>query len=427
MHPTKTLFKNLKTVSLASALLVIPTFVFSQTQLVTASPESVGVSSQRLELIDTMLQQHVDDGRVPGLVAGVARHGKIVFLKSYGWQDIEADSPMEENSIFQIRSMSKPITAMAALQLVEQGKISLNDPVSKYIPSFAKVTVFNNLTAMDLNDTRPPSREITIEDLLLNTAGLSHRFSALYRDNGVRSRADTLEQLVDKVASIPLIGDPGEQWVYSISITVLGRIIEIASGQTFDTYLDENLFNPLAMMDTGFYIKPDQESRVAKGYALAQPGQPLEQLPEMAIPITQKPALMEGAAGIVSTVPDYLRFLQALLNKGTLDNHHILTAASVDAATTNHIPDGLLPIGTNPSAPMLDRGWGYGLSVVIDESKSAYGANNGEFGWAGSLGTQAWADPETGMAVVIMLQVQPSSAYAIASKFKAMVYQSVID
>lgn len=412
---------------LTAALLITPTLAQSQSQLAAVEPETVGVSPQRLALIDAMLQQHVDDGRVPGLVAGVARHGKIVFLKSYGWQDVENRAPMKNSSIFQIRSMSKPITAMAVLQLIEQGKLTLSDPVANYIPSFANVRVFNNPAEQNMDDTRAPSRPITIEDLLLNTAGLSHRFSALYRDNGVRSRADTLEQLVDKVASIPLIGDPGEQWVYSISITVLGRIVEIVSGEQFDDFLQSNIFSPLSMQDTGFYVKPTQQDQLAKAYKLAEPGQPLELLPPMAIPITQKPPLMEGAAGIVSTVPDYLRFLQALLNKGELDGQRILSADSVIAATTNHIPAELLPIGTNPNAPMVDRGWGYGLSVVIDASKSPYGVNNGEFGWAGSLGTQAWADPKTGMAVVIMLQVQPSSAYDIASKFKAMVFQSTVD
>jgi CubicO group peptidase (beta-lactamase class C family) len=374
-----------------------------------------------------MLQQHVHDGRVPGLVAGVSRHGKLVFLKSYGWQDIENKLPMQEDSIFQIRSMSKPITAVAVLQLIDQGKLKLSDPVANYIPSFAAVRVFNNPETQDLHDTRPPSRAITIEDLLLNTAGLSHRFSSLYRDNQVRSRADSLETLVDKVASIPLIGDPGEQWVYSISITVLGRIVEIVSGQTFDSYLEQHLFNPLAMTDTGFYVKPHQQARLAKAYVAATSNEPLKLLPPMDIPITEKPPLMEGAAGLVSTVPDYLRFLEALLNKGELNGSRILSSESVIAATTNQVANRLLPIGTNPNAPMLDRGWGYGISVVIDASKSPYGVNNGEFAWGGSLGTQAWADPNTGMAVVIMLQVQPAGAFDIASKFKAMVYQSVID
>lgn len=420
-------FDQAKALTLAFVLLfsVASHRVFSQTPIV--SPESVGVSSQRLALVDSMLQQHVHDGRVPGLVAGVSRHGKLVFLKSYGWQDIENKSPMQEDSIFQIRSMSKPITAVAVLQLIDQGKLKLSDPVANYIPSFAAVLVFNNPETQDLHDTRPPSRAITIEDLLLNTAGLSHRFSSLYRDNQVRSRADSLETLVDKVASIPLIGDPGEQWVYSISITVLGRIVEIVSGQTFDNYLEQHLFNPLAMTDTGFYVKPHQQARLAKAYVAATSSEPLKLLPPMDIPITEKPPLMEGAAGLVSTVPDYLRFLEALLNKGELNGSRILSSESVIAATTNQVANRLLPIGTNPNAPMLDRGWGYGISVVIDASKSPYGVNNGEFAWGGSLGTQAWADPSTGMAVVIMLQVQPAGAFDIASKFKAMVYQSVID
>lgn len=420
-------FDQAKALTLAFVLLfsVASHRVLSQTPMV--SPESVGVSSQRLTLVDSMLQQHVHDGRVPGLVAGVSRHGKLVFLKSYGWQDIENKLPMQEDSIFQIRSMSKPITAVAVLQLIDQGKLKLSDPVANYIPSFAAVRVFNNPETQDLHDTRPPSRAITIEDLLLNTAGLSHRFSSLYRDNQVRSRADSLETLVDKVASIPLIGDPGEQWVYSISITVLGRIVEIVSGQTFDNYLEQHLFNPLAMTDTGFYVKPHQQARLAKAYVAATSSEPLKLLPPMDIPITEKPPLMEGAAGLVSTVPDYLRFLEALLNKGELNGSRILSSESVIAATTNQVANKLLPIGTNPNAPMLDRGWGYGISVVIDASKSPYGVNNGEFAWGGSLGTQAWADPSTGMAVVIMLQVQPAGAFDIASKFKAMVYQSVID
>ena len=387
-------FDQAKALTLAFVLLfsVASHRVLSQTPIV--SPESVGVSSQRLALVDSMLQQHVHDGRVPGLVAGVSRHGKLVFLKSYGWQEIENKLPMQEDSIFQIRSMSKPITAVAVLQLIDQGKLKLSDPVANYIPSFAAVRVFNNPETKDLHDTRPPSRAITIEDLLLNTAGLSHRFSTLYRDNRVRSRADSLEKLVDKVASIPLIGDPGEQWVYSISITVLGRIVEIVSGQTFDNYLEQDIFTPLAMTDTGFYVKPHQQARLAKAYVAATSREPLRLLPPMDIPITEKPPLMEGAAGLVSTVPDYLRFLQALLNKGELQGSRILSSESVLAATTNQVADRLLPIGTNPNAPMLDRGWGYGISVVIDASKSPYGVNNGEFAWGGSLGTQAWADPE---------------------------------
>ena len=391
------------------------------------SPEDLGFSTARLALAHEMLTQHVDDGRVAGIVAGVARHGKLVYLESMGWNQIEEENAMLENSLFQIRSMSKPITAVAAMQLVEQGKMKLDDPVSKYIPSFAKMQVFLDPVAADFNQTRPAEREMTIEDLLLNTSGLSHRFGALYRQNEVRSRGDTLEELVEKVATVPLIGDPGEQWVYSISITVLGRIIELVSGQQFDDYLNDHVYEPLQMTDTAFYVQGEKVERLARAYRVSSENRSLSQLPAMGIPITENPPLLEGAAGIVSTVPDYLRFLQALLNGGELEGKRILQSDTVAVMTQNQIPESLMPFGTNPNNPMLDRGWGYGMAVVVDEKMSAYGTNNGEFGWSGSLGTFSWADPVSGTSVVIMLQVQPAGAYNIAVKFKTMVHQSMVD
>lgn len=391
------------------------------------SPEDLGFSTTRLALVHEMLAQHVEDGRVAGLVAGVARYGKTVYLESMGWNQIEKRNLMQENSLFQIRSMSKPITAVAAMQLVEQGKMKLDDPVSKYIPSFAEMQVFLEPAAANFDQTRPADREIKIEDLLLNTAGLSHRFGALYRQNEVRSRGDTLEQLVEKVAAVPLIGDPGKQWVYSISITVLGRVIEVVSGQKFDDYLDEHIYGPLEMTDTAFFVPEEKVGRQAYAYRMSSEEKSLSLVPQMAIPITQDPQLLEGAAGIVSSVPNYLRFLQALLNGGELDGERILQKRTVEAMTQNHIPKALMPFGTNPNRPMLDRGWGYGMAVVVDETKSAYGTNKGEFGWSGSLGTFSWADPVSGTSVVIMLQIQPSGAYNISSKFKAMVHQSMIN
>lgn len=390
-------------------------------------PEDLGFSSRRLELLHEMLAQHVEDGRVAGLVAGVARNGKMVYLESMGWNNIEQQNLMLDNSIFQIRSMSKPITAVAAMQLVEQGKMKLTDPVSKYIASFGEMQVFLDPDEPDFSKTRPSQREMTIADLLLNTAGLSHRFGALYRQNEVRSRTDTLEQLVEKVAAVPLIGDPGEQWVYSISVTVLGRVIEVVSGQSFDEYLHDYVYAPLQMIDTAFYVPQDKSSRLARAYRIAAQGRSLNMLPEMGVPITEDPPLLEGAAGIVSTVPDYLRFLQALLNGGELDGERILKRETVDLMTQNHIDESLMPFGTNPNNPMLDRGWGYGMAVVVDATKSAYGTNNGEFGWSGSLGTFAWADPVSGTSAVIMLQIEPAGAYSISSKFKSLVHQSMIE
>lgn len=415
---------------IATALLTLIPFAASiaqPTTLVRAEPESVGVSSARLRLLETMLRQHVDDGRVAGLVAGVARHGRIVYLESMGWQDIEAGSAMREDSIFQIRSMTKPITSLAVMQLVETGQIALDDPVSKYIPSFGDMQVFVNPADPGNSATRAPSREPTIEDLLLNIGGLSHRDRELYMSRQVRSRAEPLEVLVEKIADVPLMGDPGTQWIYSESASVLGRVVEVVAGQRFDAYLDEHVLGPLRMPDTAFHVPAEKVGRLARIYQVPRGESSLTQVPEMDVPITTHPPLLEGSAGMVSTVPDYLRFLQAFLDGGMLDGERVLSAALIAEMTKNHIPEALLPIGMSPQNPMLALGWGYGFTVVIDEAKSEYGVNNGEFGWNGSLGTFSWADPETDTVAILMLQIAPSGAYNLSGKFKALVYQSLLD
>lgn len=417
-HPTAILLLTLVPLTVAFA---------QPSTLIPAEPESVGVSSARLRLLDTMLRQHVDDGRVAGLVAGVARHGKIVYLESMGWQDIEAGSAMRDDSIFQIRSMTKPITSLAVMQLVEAGRIGLDDPVSKYISSFGDMQVFVNPQDPDNSPTRAPSREPTIEDLLLNIGGLSHRDRELYMSRQVRSRSEPLDVLVEKIADVPLMGDPGAQWIYSESASVLGRVIEVVTGQKFDAYLDEHVLGPLRMPDTAFHVPADKVDRLARIYQVPRGEDPLTQVPEMDVPITTNPPLLEGSAGMVSTVPDYLRFLQTFLDGGTLDGERVLSAPLIAEMTKNHIPDALLPIGLSPQSPMLDRGWGYGFTVVIDEAKSEFGVNNGEFGWNGSLGTFSWADPETDTVAILMLQIAPSGAYSLSGKFKALVYQSLLD
>ena len=412
---------------LMSTMLPPSTLAAPASGLPVAKPEEVGMSSARFQLISSTLRQYVDAGQIAGLVAGVSRHGKVVYLESMGLQQTDApDSKMRDDSIFQIRSMSKPIASLAVMQLVEQGRIDLQDPVADYIPSFANMSLFT--VPADFNSPiKKPSRLLTIEDLLLNMGGLSHRDGALYRSREVRSRTDTLEQLVEKVAAVPLMAEPGTQWIYSISATVLGRIVEIVSGQKFDDYLQQHIYQPLQMTDTAFYVPAEKVDRLARIYQVPRGDAPLTQVPEMEVPITVNPPLLEGAAGIVSTVPDYLRFLQVFLNKGELDGARVLSADGVAQMTRNHIPDSALPIGLSPQNPMLDRGWGYGFSVVIDKTASAFGVNNGEFGWNGSLGTFSWADPETGTIAVLMVQVVPSGAYNLSGIFKAMVYQTITD
>ncbi len=391
-----------------------------------AVAEDVGISTSRLALMDRVLRQHVQDAHVAGLVAGVVRHGKIVYLESMGWQDIEQAAAMRDDSLFQIRSMTKPITSLAVMQLVEAGLLRLEDPVSAYIPSFADVRVFVSPADPDTSALRNPSRAVTIEDLLLNIGGISHRFGALYRSRDVRSRSDTLEQFVEKVAAVPLMGDPGSVWIYSESATVLGRVVELVSGQKFDAYLQQHVFTPLGMPDTGFYVPADKLDRLARLYRAPSAAQGLLRAPEMTVPITTNPALLEGSAGLVSTVPDYLRFLQSFLNSGELEGQRVLSPSSVQEMTRNHIAAQLLPIGLAPGNPMLDLGWGYGFAVVIDPSKSDYAMNMGEFGWNGSLGTFSWADPLSGTIAVLMLQIEPSNAYSLSAQFKALVAQALI-
>lgn len=388
-----------------------------------AEPEDVGMSSARIAMLDSTLKHYVESGHVPGFVAGIARHGKLVYLQSAGWQDIESQHSMAENAMFQIRSMSKPIASLAVMQLIEQGRLQLSDKVSQYIPSFADMQVFDDPSDFN-SSTHKPRREISIEDLLLHTGGLSHRDRALYQSRQVRSRADTLEQLVEKVAAVPLISEPGTQWNYSISTTVLGRIVEIVSGQEFDDYLQQQVLAPLQMADTGFYVAPQKLSQLTQIYRISNGAMVRE--PDMDVPITVDPPLKEGAAGMVSTVPDYLRFMQAILNGGELDGVRVASAETVQQMISNQLPSAVLPISLNPPTAMADLGWGYGFSVVIDGSQSGFMRNNGEFGWNGSLGTFSWADPSTGLSAVLMLQVQPSGAFNLSSLFKTLAWQSII-
>ena len=392
-----------------------------------ADPDQNGVSSDRLQQITAMLQQHVDDGLIAGAVAGVARHGKVVYLESMGWQDVEAQVPMQDNSIFQIRSMSKAITSLAALRLHDQGRLNLDDPVSKYIPSYGNMFVLINPDEPFLSAERRPTRQITVRDLILNTSGLSSRSSALYQQRRVRSRSDKLEEFVQKMSRVPLVSNPGERFVYSESISVLGRVIEIATGLALDEYLQQQVFTPLEMVDTGFYVPGSKHDRHTLVYRVPDEDAALTVLEPMEIPITEKPPLLEGAIGMVSTVPDYLRFYQTLLNGGELDGARVVQVGTAADMTVNQVPEELFPFGVNPERPMLDRGWGYGLAVVMDASKSSYSANNGEFGWSGTLGTTALADPSTGTVAILMMQVQPSSAHGLANKFKDLVYSAVDD
>jgi CubicO group peptidase (beta-lactamase class C family) len=313
---------------------------------------------------------------------------------------------MTERSLFRIYSMTKPVTAVAAMMLLEEGRFTLDDPVSKYLPEFKQVKVFVEANGT----TRPPARDITIADLLLHTSGLSHRTSELYRREQVRSRTITLPKFVENVVRVPLMEDPGSRYRYSEGTTVVGRLIEVWSGKTFDAFLEERVFRPLKMSDTVFWVRPEQRTRLTTVYAPAPAG--LRAIEVEEVPFTEKPTLLEGAVGLVSTVPDFLRFSQMLLNRGELDGVRLLKAATVDRMVTNGLPPNVQQVRGGA------MGWGLAnVNVVIDPNAP----NHGEYGWDGTAGTIFWIDPRRELITVLMTQVQPANPDRLRQRFKELV------
>ena len=324
---------------------------------------------------------------------------------------------MTERSLFRIYSMTKAVTAVAVMMLVEEGKLRLTDPASKFLPEFKNVMVQEGGAAAP----RRPSREITIQDLLLHTSGLSHRTSELYRRLQVRSRSIDLRQFVVNITKAPLMEDPGTRFRYSEATTVLGRIVEVVAKQSFDSFVTTRILQPLGMTDTGFWADAAARPRLTTVYQRAQDGTiaPFE-IEE--VPFTEKPALMEGAVGLVSTAEDFVRFSQMLLNKGELGGVRLLKAETVASMTVNALsPSILKEKGGNV-------GWGLAnVDVVVGEGSRGYLTAIGEYGWDGSAGTFFAVDPSKELVVTLMTQNLPANPDQLRQKFKAAVLQSIVD
>jgi CubicO group peptidase (beta-lactamase class C family)/ketosteroid isomerase-like protein len=369
-----------------------------------ATPESVGLAPAGLRQATEMLTRFVAEGKIAGAVGAVARKGKLAYLEAVGFQDLETRTPMAPRSLFRIYSMTKSITAVAVMMLHEEGRFSLTDPVSKYLPEFKSVTVF---VSGEAGPTRAPAREVTVEDLLLHTSGLNHRTSHLYERADVRSRAITLPKFVENIVRVPLMEDPHTKFRYSEATTVLGRLVEIWSGKSFESFLDERLFQPLAMVDTGFWARAEQRARLTQVYATTPAGLTPREIET--VPFTERPTLVEGAVGLISTVPDYLRFGQMLLDKGELDGVRILKAKTVETMTTNGLPAAMVQIRA---------GTGWGLANVNV-------APDGEYGWDGTAGTIFWIDPAKETVIVLMTQIVPPNPDSVRQRFKTFVKQFI--
>jgi CubicO group peptidase (beta-lactamase class C family) len=382
-----------------------------------ATPESVGMSGERLQAATALLRQFVADRKIVGAVAAVARRGKVIYLEPVGLQSLESKAPMTAASLFRVYSMTKAVTAVGVMMLVEEEKLRLSDPASKYLPEFKNVKVQDGGTG----PPRSPSREITVQDLLLHTSGLSHRTSDLYRQRQVRSRNIGLPQFVINITAAPLLEDPGTRFRYSEATTVLGRVIEVVSGKSFDAFVTERIVRPLGMNDTTFWVEGDARRRLATVYQRAPDGTiaPIE-IEE--VPFTQKPALLEGAVGLVSTAGDFLRFSQMLLNKGQLDGVRLLSAATTESITKNGLSEPIL------QARGGGMGWALGnVDVVVGPGSRGYLTTVGEYGWDGSAGTFFAVDPSKELVVTLMTQNLPANPDGLRQKFKAAVLQSILD
>ena len=396
-----------------------------------ARPEDVGLSSEALARIAPVLRTYTDSGRLPGIVVAVARHGKLVHLEALGSMDIARKEPMRVDAVFRIFSMTKAVTGAAVAQLIERGKVRLDDPVSKFIPAFADVRVFAGGSAAN-PVLRAPARPVTIQHLLTHSAGLTYGLfgntpvDSIYRRAGLLAPARTIAQFADSIARLPLIADPGTRWQYSMAMDVLGRVVEVASGKSFDRYLEDELFAPLGMRETGFHATSAMDGRIVTVYARG-PGGTLAPDPTM-IGAGYRPEdrVFAGGQGLLSTVPDYLRFTQMLLNGGELDGKRVLTRESVAMIMRNHLPPELSPITPPPLGNKRGFGQGFGGIVMLDSVAAGLPTSPGEYQWCGYAGTFFWVDRAKDLIGMVWTQVYAGCPHPIESQFQKLVYGAIV-
>lgn len=405
--------------------------------------EQVGMDPRRLARIDAHLARYIDAGKVAGTLTVVSRRGKIVYAEAQGSRDVEAGLRVEKDTLWRIYSMTKPVTSVAAMMLVEQGLLELSDPISRFLPAFAEPRVYSGGSALKPT-TVPATEPIRVWHLLTHTAGLTYGFhnlhpvDAIYRREGFEwgsPQGFDLAACCDAWARMPLIAQPGAEWVYSVASDVLGRLIEVVSGQPLDEFLDEHLFTPLGMADTAFGTPlEDREDRVRRTAALYSPHPATGQLirnDAMGAAALTRPRMISGGGGLVSTAADYHRFTQMLLRRGELDGVRVLGSRTVDYMVTNHLPGGLdLDSFGQPvfaETPMIGIGFGLGFSVTLDAPATKVLCSPGEYAWGGAASTAFWVDPKEQLTAMFFTQLLPSSTYPVRTQLRSLVYQALVD
>lgn len=412
-----------------TCLILILAFSCTQTtELKEASPLSVKVSEERLARIDKMLQQSIDSGWIAGVVGFIARDGKIVYDKSFGVNNIEAKTPMRRDDIFRIASQTKAITSVAVMMLFEEGKFLLDDPISKYIPEFANPKVLDKFNEKDTTYTTiQANREITIRDLLTHTSGIdyagigSDKMRAIYAKSaipgGFGSNKMVLGDKIRALGKLPLVHQPGERFTYGLNVDVLGYLVEVLSGESLDHYFHKHIFEPLGMNDTYFYLPQSKSDRLVKVITEDKD----HHLTNLKSEFVNYPLVAgtyySGGAGLSSTIKDYATFLQMLLNKGEYNGKRLLARRTVELMTTNQIGD--LNLGRDK--------FGLGFEITTASGQAKMGISEGSFAWGGYFATTYWADPKEHLVCLIFMQQSPFSHSEITDKFRAMVYQALVD
>ncbi|MEY2462548.1 MAG: hypothetical protein QOH64_686 [Acidimicrobiaceae bacterium] len=400
-------------------------------------PAEAGFDEGRLARIDAHFARYVDDGRLPGWLLLVSRGGQVVHLSTYGQRDKEAALPVELDTVFRMYSMTKPVTSVAAMMLYEEGAFELKDPVARFIPAFADMRVFKGGSAL-APVTVPATEPMRIWHLLTHTAGLTYGFhhahpvDAIYRAAGFEwgspPGAD-LAECCEQWAQLPLLFEPGSEWNYSVSTDVLGRVVEVASGQTLDRFFAERIFEPLGMTDTGF--SANDLDRLAALYTRNPATGEAFRIDMMGDAAKKSPSMLSGGGGLVGTAADYHRFTQMLLGEGQLEATRLLSPRTVRYMTSNHLPGRAdLEAFGRPlfSETTFDGvGFGLGFSVVDDPVKNKVLGSRGEFAWGGAASTAFWVDPVEDVTAMFLTQLLPSSTYPIRTQLKQLVYQALVD
>ena len=400
-------------------------------------PGEVGLDEQRLARIDAHFKGYVDAGKLPGWQVMVSRRGRVAHFSSYGLIDKEDGRPVEADTLWRIYSMTKPVTSVAAMMLWEQGKFDLSDPISKWLPEFTEQRVYTGGSAAKYS-TVPASEPIRVWHLLTHTAGLTYGFhrvhvtDEIYRNAGFEfgnPRGLDLAGTVEAYAQLPLAFNPGTEWLYSVATDVLGRLVEVISGQPLDRFFAEHIFEPLGMTDTGFYVEEERQHRLAALYAMPAGGRDIVRFDQMGKAAVTPPRVLSGGGGLVSTSRDYTRFTWMLLNGGEYDGARILSPRTVRLMTSNHLPGGvdLQAYGRPLFAEVRYDGVGFGLGFarLLDPAVAKVAGNAGEFNWGGLASTAFWVDPVDEITAVFMTQLMPSSTFPLRPQLRQLVYQAV--